>query len=288
MNQPPNPAPTPYGRQNQPQQAYVPMTGKRPGSTSTKVWGVLLLAAVLLEVFTVVSSLPGVAGSMTGTEFNPTLSTETKERVDEVVREIVADQLQHWSYWPALIGTAALAVISAVASFFLLFRPKPRGRTLAIAAALFGMLMLPVSGASTQQEMDRMGDMQEEILKLTVEDRVQKEKARNPRMSPQEEERLRTEMNRVVGGMGPVMEIGTYVMVVFMAVVMLVFNALMLFFMTRPGVKDYLLDIEQGADHSIPQYDPSMGIMTGPLPEQQPPPQNTPLDPDGRQGPNAL
>jgi hypothetical protein len=62
----------------------------------------------------------------------------------------------------------------------------------------------------------------------------------------------------------------------------------MLFFMTRPGVKDYLLDIEQGADHSIPQYDPSMGIMTGPLPEQQPPPQNTTLDPDGRQGPNAL
>jgi hypothetical protein len=261
----------PYGVQEHSAQQFGPPPTKRPGSVSTKVFGVLLLVAALFEIFSFVSSLPGVAGGFTGTEFNPTISTEAKEDIDRLVRELVAEQTSHWSYWPGMIGVAVLAVCSIASAFALLIKPRPIGRKLAIAAGTLGLLALPIYGVSSQAEVDSMMHMQSEIMRISTDDAIRQEKARNPTISDKELEERRRVLSDMMEGMAPAMKIGTYAVLVVMAIGVLVFNCLLLFFMTRPGVEGYLAEAARGKDSAIPQYDPSMGIMVGPTAQPQPP-----------------
>jgi hypothetical protein len=260
------------------------MTGKRPGSTSTKVWGIILLILGLMSVLSLLASIGMIFGGVSGSAFTPTLDEAAKGEMDAYVSGMVGDMLGRWTFWANTIGELAIAILSIVAGWFLAIRPRPRGRSLAIARACMVMLLLPVYGIETTTAIEDQFDFQQGMMERTMEREVRRSGTGNK----EEVERRTRQVKESMDNMQPVMRGMGYGMMVIVVIGVLIVNGLLLFFMTRPAVKTYLEEVAREGDHSIPQYDPSMGIMTGPPPEQQPPPQNTPPDPDGRQGPNAL
>jgi hypothetical protein len=286
MNQPANPAPTPYGHQQQPQQPYVPVSGKRPGSTSTKVWGIILLILGLLVLLNLLASLGMIFGGVSGSSFAVGVDEAGKRELDEFMSAMIDETLGRWTFWFNTIGELVIAVISVVAGWFLAIRPRPRGRSLAISRALLVLLLLPIYGIETTAVLDAQADFQQRFMERSVERQVRE--SSGGRANKQEVERRARQARESIEGMGPIMRGVFYGAMIFTVICVLIVNGLLLFFMTRPAVKTYLEDVVREGDHSIPQYDPSMGIMTGPPPDHQTPPQNTPPDPDGRQGPNAL
>jgi hypothetical protein len=72
--------------------------------------------------------------------------------------------------------------------------------------------------------------------------------------------------------MQPIMRGAGYGALIFTFIFVLIINGLLLFFMTRPSVKEYLETVATGGDNTIPGYDPSMGLAAGPPPGSAQPP----------------
>ncbi len=276
----------PYGVQQPPQPVYAPVSGKRPGSTSTKVWGIILLILGLLVLINLLASLGMIFGGVSGSSFAIGVDEAGKRELDEFVAGMVDDTLDRWTFWANTIGELVIAVVSVVAGWFLAIRPRPKGRSLAISRALLVLLLLPIYGIETTAVLESQTDFQQQFMERSVERQVRD--TSGGRANKEEVERRARQARESMEGMAPIMRGMGYGVMVIVVIGVLIVNGLLLFFMTRPSVKTYLDEVAREGDHSIPQYDPSMGIMTGPPPPQQPPPQNTPPDPDGRQGPNAL
>lgn len=264
----------PYGVQ-QAQQPFMPPPLKRPGSTSTKVWGIVLivlggLGAISL-LMTLASAFMGGAGT---SAFAPGVDEQTKQEIEKFAATMMEDMLGRWSFWVYLGSEVFVVVLSILAGVRLAIRPKPIGRNLAIARAALVLLFLPVYGIENFSAMDRQMEMQGQMQKSMI-DRQIREQAGNK--GEKEIQRRQKESQEILDQMSPIMRGVTYGAVIFTVVFVMVLNGLLLFFMTRPSVKDYLESVAAEGTSGIPQLDPSMGLMMGPPPtdprQGQPPPE---------------
>jgi hypothetical protein len=265
----------PYGQQFQPMPQYAPASGRRPGSVSPKVWGIILLVLGLVGLLGWVIGLASLAGGgISGSALVPNLSPEVKTELDRMAEEMASNMKGRWSFWLNQVIEVVIIGLSLTAGLFLVIKPKPLGRKLAIARALVVMLTIPIAGYEGITAMEEQMEMQTRMQKVQVEDAIAKDEANNPSKTESErlEKRRRTE--RIFDDMAPLMKgLGFGVMVI-MFVGILILNSLLLFFMTRPAVKEYLESVAAGGDQAIPGYDPSMGLASGP--PQQPPSGQTP------------
>ncbi|MCB9894407.1 MAG: hypothetical protein H6839_08155 [Planctomycetes bacterium] len=268
----------PYGSPQQPVPQYAP-PGKQRGSVAPKVWGVILLIFGLLAGFGFISSLVTLGGGISGSTFAPGISPEVKQEMDRMTAEMISDMKGRWSFWLNMAGDGVVMVLSFMAGIWLVFKPKPLGRKLAIARALLVLALVPVAGYEGVKAIEGQLESQARIMKLSTEDAIKKQEASNPSANQEEAERRRKSAEKAMDSMQPFVKGASYGVVIITSIGVLIINALLLFFMTRPAVKEYLESVESGGDNSIPGYDPSMGLMKGPPPGAQPPPNQPPQSP---------
>lgn len=262
----------PYGQQFQPMPQYAPAAGRRAGSVAPKVWGIILLVLGGIGLLGFVIGLVSLAGGgISGSTFAPGLSPEVKVEIDRMTAELMDSMKGRWSFWANQVFELVIIVLSLLAGVLLVIKPKPVGRKLAIARGLVVLLALPIAGYEGMTAMEEQMDLQVRLQKVQVEDAIARDEAANPSKTEADRQEKRQRVERVFEGMQPIMKgVGIGVMILTMVGV-LVINALLLFFMTRPAVKDYMDNIGQHADHPIPNYDPSMGLHSGPPQPAQPP-----------------
>jgi hypothetical protein len=250
-----------------------PAPGRRAGSTAPKVWGIILLVLGGIGLLGFVFGLATLAGGgVSGATFAPGLSPEVKTEIDRMTAELMENMKGRWSFWANQVLELAIIVLSLVAGFLLVIKPKPVGRKLAIARGLVVLLSLPIVGYEGITAMEEQMDLQVRLQKVQVEDAIAREEASNPSKTDADRQEKRQRVERVFDGMQPIMKgVGLGAMILTMVVV-LVINALLLFFMTRPAVKDYMDNLGKHGEEPIPNYDPSMGLAMGPPPGAQPQP----------------
>lgn len=272
MNQPSNTANTalqPYGQQTQP---FVPPPIKRPGATAAKVWGILLLIFGVIGVIQLASSLAMVLSGFTGAEMVPGLDEQTKKELDEFYRSMIDDTLGRWTFWVYVATELGIALVSVWAGVRLAIRPKASGRKLAMARAIAVLMFLPIYGYENVSALDSVAEQQQNMMR-SMNDRTIRENAGNA--SEKDIQRQQQEARRVMDELEPVMKGLNYGMVIFFVICILVVNGLLLLFISKPAVKEYLEGVEREGDHAIPQFDPSMGLMMGPPPGGHDPPKTT-------------
>lgn len=271
----PGPAPAsnqPYGMAAPPvMPAFNPGAAKQPGSTSTKIWGVLLLIFGGLSVLQLISAVVMMFGGFNGAAFSPGLSADAKAEIDRMTQELISSSLSRPTYWIHMVGELAVVVLSWMAGIFLLIKPKPKGAKLAVARAALVLLLLPVYGYEQTVATETAMDSQQAIMRAQMAE-AEAKRGTKGRKGPSAEQMMET--------MNPIMKGVTYGSMVVVVVFVLVINGLLAFQMSRPAVKAYL----EGAAAEkavIPGYDPSMGLMGGvpppaapiqPGPAPQPPP----------------
>ena len=266
------PANQPYGQQYQPMPQYAPPVARRPGSMAPKVWGILLLILGLMGLLTVLMNLASLGGGMSGSTF-ANVSPAAKTEIDRLTQDMVDASMARWSFWLYHAMEVVIVGVSIVAGIFLAMRPKPLGRKLAIARAILVFALIPVYGYETAQSMEGLTDMQDRMMSVTIDDNLAEREKRDPAKDDAERQRRRDEIKRATDVMQPIMKGAIFGTMIVVIVGMLIINALLVFFMTRPAVKEYLESVAVHGDHAIPNYDPSMGLATGPpQPPQQAPP----------------
>lgn len=265
----PNPQ-QPYGQQAAAPQ-YAPPMAKRPGSTATKVWGIILLVVGVLLAMNWLMGLASLFGGFTGTEFSPTLSDEAKQEIDRMSKVMMDDMMGRWTFWATQIVNLVAVVLSLIGGIFLAFKPKPFGRKAAISRALVVLLLMPLTGYEDMKALDTVMNMQGKAMDISIDSEIKKQEKANPGMDEAEKQRRRDEAKQITEGMQPIMKGVTYGTVVMTIVFSLIFNGLLLFFMTRPNVKEYLESVVADGEDAIPGYDPSMGLMGGAPPPSGPP-----------------
>ena len=238
---------TPYGHQ-QPVNAPTldPRAGRRPGETMCKVWGIILL---LLGVIGVLNTLVGVAmmmGGMSGSTMVPTLSPEARAEFDRHVSEMIAASLARPTYWISTGSEVVIVLLSLVAGYFLVIRPRPRGAKLGLARAAMVLLFLPAYGYETVRVLESTTEMQVRSLEIDTRSRGR----------PPMDEKFTDTFGKVMAGV-------SYGAVFVSVALIVVINALLAFHMTRPAVREYLATVETRPP-PIPGYDPSMGLLAGP------------------------
>ena len=221
----------PYGHQSaQPAPQYAPPMAKRPGSTSTKVWGIILLLVGALLAMNWLMGLASLFGGFTGTELSPTLTDEAKAQIDTMSKQMMDEMMGRWTFWATQIVTLAVIVLSIVGGILLAFKPKPIGRNLATSRALVVLLFMPLTGYEDMKAINLVMEMQTQTMDVTLEAELKKQEKANPKMDEAEKQRRRDQAKEIADGMQPFMRGATYGIVVVMVVVSLVFNALLLFF----------------------------------------------------------
>lgn len=263
---------TPYGDQ-QPMPAmpaYDPRMGKRPGSTATKVWGIILLILGGLGVLNLLSVVAMLFGGFGGSRFAVGLNDDAKREMDRLTQELIDAAISRPTYWLHLGSEVGVVALSIVAGTYLVIRPRPLGAKLALARVALVILTLPVYGYETMEMMDSAMSSQQEMVRLQMES--DRKAGRAPSQEVQE----------MMGTMGSIVKGGTYAGVVLSLVGIIVINAALGFQMSRPHIKEYLASV-QGEKDVIPGYDPSMGLMMPP--PGQAPPGAMPAGPRPQQGP---
>lgn len=271
--------PQPYGNQGQAQQWRPPIPKAPKGSMSTKAWGIILLILGVFGILMLALSVASVMGSgMSASTFSFNLSPEAKEELDRIGEAMVQAALGRWSFWLNIGFELAIAVVSIAAGFLLAIRPSPRGRKLAIARALIVLAALPVYGYENITAAEQSLGMMERMQEVQINDVEKQLEEDNPAESEEQREqrkrRIRNQMESIQG----VTKGATYGLVLLTVVAVMVLNAVLLFFMTRPSAKEYLESVASEGPAEIPGYDPSMGMMGPPpqSPEPGPPPGQPP------------
>lgn len=253
----------PYGQQHQSMPQFAPPVAKRPGSVAPKVWGIILLVLGLLGGLGVLMNIASMGGGMSGAEFS-NVSPAAKAEIEKLTQDLVAQSKSRWSFWLYNALEVVTVCLSVVAGILLVVKPKPLGRKLAIARALVVFVLVPVYGYETSQSLEGVTAMQDRMIAISIDDQLAERERRDPSKDLAEKQRRRDEMERTMSQMQPFMRGAMMGTMVFMSVGMLVLNSLLLFFMTRPAVKEYLESLAAGGGDFIPGYDPSMGLASGP------------------------
>jgi hypothetical protein len=252
---------------------FAPHVGRQSGGTAPKVWGIILL---ILGVFGLISWLVGIVtlgtGGISGSSFAPNLTPETKAEMDRITQVMIDNMKGRWSFWLNNIVELSIVVLSLLAGVLLVIKPKPLGRKLAIARALVVMLALPVAGYEGMTALEQNMEMQKGVMKIQAEEALAQQEARNPSKDDNERAERRRSIEGGFDTMQPIMRGAGYGALIFTFIFVLIINGLLLFFMTRPSVKEYLETVATGGDNTIPGYDPSMGLAAGPPPGSAQPP----------------
>ena len=250
-----------------------------------KIWGVLLLILGMMGAINLIASLASLGGGISGSTFAPGLSPELKDQMDRMAAELASSMRSRWTFWLNMAGETFVAALSIVAGVLLVIKPKPVGRKLAIARALLVLLLVPVAGYEGMKTIEQQMEMQQNIMRVSAEDAQKKADKANPAASEAERERRRKATEDVMNQMGPLLKGIGFGAVVFTTVVVVIINGLLLLFISKSSVKEYLEGVAAGGDNSIPGYDPSMGLMNGPPGSPNPPPPNQPPPPPEQQIP---
>jgi hypothetical protein len=273
----PQQARQPYGTPNQPIPQYAP-PGRQKGSLAPKVWGIILLILGLLGVINFISSIASLGGGISGSSFAPGVSPEVKQEMDRMALELVTAMKGRWTFWLNMASEGVLMVLTVAAGVFLVVKPKPLGRKLAIARALLVLLMIPVAGYEGIETVNQQMEMQQRIMKISAQDAVKEREKTNPSKDDAEREQRRKDAEQMMDSAQPIMKAFGVGAVVATIVIVIIINGLLLLFITRPAVKEYLESVAKTGDNSIPGYDPSMGLMQGPPPGPPHPGQPSPGD----------
>ena len=280
----------PYGTQNPAPPPMQHMMPRREGSMAPKVWGIILLILGALGLMMIVMNMASMlGGGMKASTFSVSMSPEAKEQMDRLTETIVQSAMHRWSFWANGFLEVAIALLSLWAGFRLAVQPTPKGRKLAIARALVVLLALPVYGYESMTATDESMGMVGKLQEVQIKDIVEQQEKENPSNSPEERQKRQERATRAVQQMQPFMKGVGYGMVILIAIGVLILNGLLLFFMTRPKVKDYMDHVHENVGE-IPGFDPSMGIAgpppgTGPPHPGQPSPANQPPPPPEQQTP---
>jgi hypothetical protein len=246
---------------------YAPYATKQPGATAAKVWGIILILVGVLLAFAWLIGLASLGGGFTGTEFAIGMDDETKRQINESAAGMIQETKGRWTFWATQLVELAVIALSITAGVLLVAKPRPLGAKLALARALLVLLALPLTGYENTVAVDSSMDMQKASMDAQLEGQIKQEEARR-KMTEAEKTRRRAEIRQVADGMAPVMRGVTYGAVVITVILSLVFNSVLLFFMTRPNLKTYLEDAATNGN-AIHGYHPSMGMM-GPPPGPPP------------------
>jgi len=280
----------PYGSQNPAPPPMQHMMPRREGSMAPKVWGVILLILGGLGLIMIVMNLASVlGGGMSASTFSFNSSPEAKQQMDHLAETVVASAMHRWSFWANGALEVAIAMLSLWAGFRLAVKPAPKGRKLAIARALVVLLALPVYGYESMTQTDQSMSMVGKLQEVQVKDMLDQQEKEHPSNSPEERQKRKERVTRAVQQVQPLMKGVGYGTVIFFSICVLVLNGLLLFFMTRPKVKDYMDHVHENVGE-IPGFDPSMGIAgpppgTGPPHPGQPSPADQPPPPPEQQMP---
>jgi hypothetical protein len=244
-----------------------------------KVWGIILLILGGLGLMMMIMNVASIlGGGMKASSFSMNMSPEAKAELDRVGQVMVESALHRWSFWTNAGLEVVIAGLSVVAGFFLVIRPRPKGRKLAVARALIVLLALPVYGYESMTATGESMDMMAKLQQVQIKDIMDKQEKENPSKNQEEREHRQKQARRMVEGMQPLMKGIGYGTVIVMVVGVLILNGLLLFFMTRPKVKDYMDHVQEESAGQIPGFDPSMGLAMPP-PGVGPPPANGPPHP---------
>lgn len=246
---------------------FAPYAGKQPGSTAAKVWGIILILIGVLLAFGWLLGLASLGGGFTGTEFAIGMDDEAKRQVSESTASMMQETKGRWTFWATQLIELAVIVLSIAAGIMLAAKPRPMGAKLALARALLVLLALPLTGYENMIEVSSSADLQKVSMDAQLESQIKQEDARR-KMTEAEKARRRAEIRQVADGMAPVMRVGTYAVVIVIIIFSVVFNSVLLFFMTRPELKSYLQSAAADGN-MIHGYHPSMSMM-GPPPGPPP------------------
>lgn len=260
MTEPPALGPNPYGHQAPPMSApaFNPGAAKAPGSTACKVWGVILLVLAAYGAINMVAGIAMIFGGFTGSEFNPTLSQEAREQMDQLSRAMTESSLARPSFYISTIAEVLIVALSALAGFWLVVRPNPRGAKLALARAAIALLTLPLYGYEMTRAMESVTELQTSVMRVQFEEQRKAHGQHGP------------SVDEMMDFMDPIMKGVVYGSLGLVVVGVLVVNVLLGFHMSRPKMREYLESAQLDQRHVIPNYDPSMGLLMHP-PGQQPP-----------------
>lgn len=250
---------TPYGHQ-QPMPAmpaYDPRMGKRPGSTATKVWGIILLILGAFGILGLISSIAMMFGGMNTAQFTPNLAPEAQAEMQRMQETLINDALGRVTFWMHTVIEAGIALLSFAAGLFLVLKPRPMGAKLALARVALVLLSLPIYAYETDVTMQSTMASQEAMMRLQFEAERKKHGGKGPNT------------DEMMDTMGTFMRGAGYGTMVITIIFILVINGVLAFQMSRPHIKEYLASV-QGEKDVIPGYDPSMGLMMPP-PGQAPP-----------------
>ncbi len=272
MNQPApqqDPAQTnqPYG-QNNPEFRPMP-SGNQPGSTACKVWGIILLLLGVFGAFNMLVALAMIIGDINPMNMTWGLSEEMARDMKAMNDQMIQDMQGRWTFWVNLLGEMILVALSMGAGIFLLIKPKPAGRSLALARGMLVLALLPVYAYEQFTMLD--GNFEAQMAMTRAEMKRAAPPANTapagngaPVGSPAPAPQLPQGMEDVMRGIN-------YGMVIAMSLGVLVFNGLLLFFISRPTVRTYLESVAREGESPIPGYDPSMGMLHQPPPGAPPP-----------------
>jgi len=266
----------PYGVAQPPAMpAFNPGAAKQPGSTSTKIWGVMLLIFGAMSLLQLVSAAVMMFGGFNGAAFSPGISADAKAEIDRMTHELISASLSRPTFWIHTAGELAVVVLSWLAGVFLLIKPRPKGAKLAVARAALVLLMLPIYGYEQTIATESAMDSQQAIMRAQFAE-AEKKGGSKGRKGPTADQLMET--------MNPIMKGITYGSMVVVVLFVLVINGLLAFQMSRPAVKAYLAGAA-AEKVVIPGYDPSMGLIGGMPPAG--PPGAAPMPPAGAPPPPA-
>jgi len=241
--QPPPPPPAPPTPYQGGAEIYIPPPAK---GTAAKVWGILLIVFAVFAAFSLLINLVtmisgGADAFMIGVDRE--LAREGAQEIDR----LYAQSMNRWSFWVATFGEVVIIALSFAAGWWLAVKPRTLGRKLALARGILVLLLVPVMGMEQLKLMDDMMQPQLTMIQQTGE-----------------MDDLDTQMfESVMRGIGAGAVIITLLFIV-------VINAVLIFFMTRKSMIEFLDKAERGEVEEIPQYDATMGMMHGPPPGTPP------------------
>lgn len=257
---PTDPSLSPYGATT-PEFRPAP-TGTPPGSTASKVWGVILLILGLIGMVGILGSAAMVFGGLSASSFTFGVPEDVAKEMAANNDLMIADMKGRWTFWVNMSGEVVIVLLSFCAGLYLLIKPRPIGRKLALARAVLVLVLLPLYGYEQMQAMDSTMDSQ-----LRISTQQIKQQSNAPGGNAEQQAEARRQAEEISGVMQKVMKGVSYGAVIFTGIGILVFNGLLFFFMSRPSVRDYLASVAAEGPQVIPGYDPSMGMI-----HQGPPP----------------
>lgn len=266
MNQPApqplsQPAHQPYGSNN-PEFRPVP-TGSQPGSTACKVWGIILLLLGVFGAFNMLVAMAMIIGDVNPMNMTWGLSEEAARDMKAMNDQMIQDMQGRWTFWVNFGGEIILVALSLAAGIFLLIKPRPSGRKLAIARGVLVLALLPLYAFEQFTMLDGNFEAQMSMTRAEM-----KRAAPPANVGPAGNSAPAPQLPQ---GMENVMRGVNYGMVIVMSLGVIVFNGLLLFFISRPTVRTYLENVASEGDAPIPGYDPSMGMLHQPPPGARPP-----------------